>query len=127
MSFKHAPDSGVPGWRKEYRRKAGSPFSRWLAELRSHTRTSKPCRAAARTVGPQFCAEGAEVADRRVLIVEDVITTGGQAATSASRLRQLGATIDTVLCVVDRSGGDHGRLDDLTIAVRGLSSSDGLG
>lgn len=83
-------------------------------------------RAAARTVGPQFCAEGAEVADRRVLIVEDVITTGGQAATSAGS-DSSGRRSTPVLCVVDRSGGDHGRLDDPSTVVRGLASSDGIG
>jgi len=84
-------------------------------------------RKEAKAYGTAKLVEGAEVAGRQVLVVEDVITTGGQAATSASELRQRGAVVDTVLCVVDRSGGDHGLLSALDISVRSLFSADDLG
>ena len=84
-------------------------------------------RKAAKTYGTAKLAEGADVAGRHVLIIEDVITTGGQAAVSAAQLRELGATVDTVLCVVDRSGGHHSDLDVLNLCVRALFTSDDLG
>lgn len=84
-------------------------------------------RKEAKTYGTAKLAEGTEVAGRHVLIIEDVITTGGQAATSAGQLRDRGATIDTVLCVVDRSGANHPRLDALNVSVRALFSSHDLG
>ena len=49
--------------------------------------------------------EGAQVNGRKVLIVEDVVTSGGQIAISANQLRQLVAQIDSALCVIDREEG----------------------
>ena len=84
-------------------------------------------RKAAKTYGTAKLVEGAAVAGRHVLIIEDVVTTGGQAATSAVQLRERGATVDTVLCVVDRSGANHPELDALDLSVHALFTSDDLG
>lgn len=83
-------------------------------------------RKEAKTYGTARLAEGADVAGRQVLIIEDVITTGGQAAASAAQLRERGATVDTVLCVVDRSGANHPALDALNLSVHALFTSDDL-
>ena len=56
-----------------------------------------------KTYGTAKLAEGADLDGVRVLVVEDVITTGGQVVISTDQLRQLGAVIDTVVCVIDRS------------------------
>ncbi len=63
-------------------------------------------RKEAKTYGTAQLAEGAVVAGRRVLVIEDVVTTGGQVVISTGQLRELGAIIDTVLCVIDRSDPD---------------------
>jgi orotate phosphoribosyltransferase len=70
--------------------------------------------------GTEKLAEGAPVTGRRVVIVEDVVTTGGQVARSATALRNEGAEIDDVLCVVDRSGGDHPQIDQLGLHLTSL-------
>ena len=70
--------------------------------------------------GTARLAEGHEVAGRRVLVVEDVITTGGQVAASTDQLRALGATVDAVLCVIDRTAGDHSRLDAIGLRTIAL-------
>lgn len=70
--------------------------------------TGLPCafvRKAAKPYGTARLAEGAEVAGRRVLVVEDVVTSGGQVASSTGHLRDLGATITHALCVIDRQDG----------------------
>jgi orotate phosphoribosyltransferase len=41
----------------------------------------------------------------RLLIVEDVVTTGGQILLSAQDLRAEGAVVDHALCVIDREAG----------------------
>ena len=41
----------------------------------------------------------------RVLVVEDVVTTGGSAAEVAERLKSLGANVVGVSAIIDRSGG----------------------
>ena len=84
-------------------------------------------RKEAKSYGTAKLAEGADIAGRHVLIVEDVITTGGQAAASTAQLRKLGAAVDTVLCVIDRSGGNRPGLDALNVAVRALFTTDDLG
>jgi orotate phosphoribosyltransferase len=50
-------------------------------------------------------AEGGAVAGRAVVIIEDVVTTGGQVIESARELRRQGAEITAVLCVIDRQAG----------------------
>jgi orotate phosphoribosyltransferase len=59
-------------------------------------------RKEAKTYGTAKLAEGAEIAGRRLVVVEDVITTGGQVMLSTRQLRSRGAVVDTVLCVIDR-------------------------
>ena len=64
-------------------------------------------RKEAKKYGTAQLAEGSDVAGKKVTVVEDVITTGGQVVISTSDLRALGAHVDHVLCVIDRSP-DHG-------------------
>ena len=64
-------------------------------------------RKEAKKYGTAKLAEGAEIAGRRVLIVEDIVTTGGQVVLSARDLRERGASLVGALCVIDRSNGDH--------------------
>jgi orotate phosphoribosyltransferase len=84
-------------------------------------------RKKAKAYGTAKLAEGAEIADRRVLIVEDVITTGGQVALSTEDLRAGGARIGSVLCIIDRSGGIHPQLDALGCTVISLLTGEELG
>ena len=64
-------------------------------------------RKEAKQYGTARLAEGSEVAGKRVTVVEDVITTGGQVVISTDDLRALGAIVEHVVCVIDRSP-DHG-------------------
>lgn len=70
--------------------------------------------------GTRRLAEGAQIAGRRVLVVEDVITTGGQVLASTRALRAEGAHVDMVLCVIDRSDGEHRELTAAGLMVRAL-------
>jgi orotate phosphoribosyltransferase len=55
-----------------------------------------------KTYGTCLIAEGASVRDKRVCIVEDVITTGGAVLDSVRELRAEGAQLSTVLSVIFR-------------------------
>ena len=83
-------------------------------------------RKRAKPYGTARLVEGSDIVGRRVLVVEDVITTGGQVASSANALREFGAHVAAVLCVIDRSGGDHARLDSIDLEVTALFSGDDL-
>jgi orotate phosphoribosyltransferase len=77
-------------------------------------------RKAAKSYGTARLAEGVQVAGRRVLVIEDVITTGGQVVASTEDLRKLGAVVGHVLCVIDRSDGRHEALDKAGLTLHAL-------
>ncbi len=62
-------------------------------------------RKQAKTYGTRRLAEGGEVTGRRLVVIEDVISSGGQVVASCRALRELGAEIVAVLCVIDRESG----------------------
>jgi orotate phosphoribosyltransferase len=55
-----------------------------------------------KTYGTCLIAEGAKLRDKKVCIVEDVITTGGAVLDSARELKAEGALLDVVLSVIYR-------------------------
>jgi orotate phosphoribosyltransferase len=85
--------------------------------------TGLPCafvRKEAKSYGTARLAEGAELAGRQVLIIEDVVTSAGQIAISAGQLRELGASIGHALCVIDRQEGGAAALADVEILLHAL-------
>lgn len=84
-----------------------------------------PCafvRKAAKSYGTARLAEGADIAGRRVLVVEDVVTSGGQIVISSGQMRGMGARIDHALCVIDRHEGGAEALAANGIALKALLS-----
>ena len=85
--------------------------------------TGLPCafvRKQAKAYGTARLAEGAEVAGRRVLVVEDVVTSGGQVVLSTADLRAAGADVRDALCVIDRQEGGAEALAAHGIALHSL-------
>ncbi len=67
-----------------------------------------PCvfvRKKAKDYGTAKLAEGPNIDGQQLLIVEDVVTTGGQIVISAVDLRQAGAHVHSAICVIDREQG----------------------
>jgi orotate phosphoribosyltransferase len=77
-------------------------------------------RKVAKTYGTARLAEGADIAGRQLLIVEDVITSGGQVAMSTADLRERGARVTDALCVVDREEGGRETLAAAGIRLHAL-------
>ena len=77
-------------------------------------------RKKAKEYGTALLAEGCEIKGKQVLIVEDVVTSGGQIILSAGDLRALGAKINSALCVIDREEGGKEKLADVDIALIAL-------
>lgn len=91
--------------------------------------TGLPCafvRKTAKPYGTRRLAEGAEVDGRRVLVVEDVVTSGGQIVLSTAELRDLGALVNEALCVIDREQGGAGALAAEGISLLSLLTADDL-
>ncbi len=83
-------------------------------------------RKARKEYGTEQIAEGVSVSGRRVCMIEDVITTGGQVATSARDLRDAGAVINGVLCVIYRGPAQPHIADDASLNVRALFMANDL-
>ena len=79
-------------------------------------------RKEAKTYGTCQLAEGADIAGRRLTVVEDVVTSGGQVVISCGDLRERGAVVEHALCVIDRESGGPAALADVGVALAALFS-----
>jgi orotate phosphoribosyltransferase len=96
----------------------GVPLATMLSQL-----TGLPAlfvRKEAKTYGTCRLAEGGEVDGRRLTVVEDVVTSGGQVVTSCGDLRERGALVDHAVCVIDREAGGTRNLADVGVELRPL-------
>ena len=71
--------------------------------------------------------EGTEVTGRKVLVVEDTSTTGGSALTAVEALREAGADIVGVACIVDRNTGAKEAIEAAGLPYRFAVGLDDLG
>jgi len=67
-------------------------------------------RKKAKEYGTTKLAEGPEIKGKRLLIIEDVITSGGQVIDSHKDLVERGAIIDSAMCVILRDEKGKKRL-----------------
>jgi orotate phosphoribosyltransferase len=67
-------------------------------------------RKEAKTYGTCNLAEGGDIADRHLCVVEDVVTSGGAVLDALAELKARGATVSHVVCVIDRESGGPERL-----------------
>lgn len=77
-------------------------------------------RKQAKTYGTAKLAEGPDFAGKRVTIIEDVITTGGAVRDATAALRGAGATVEVVVCAIDRSPEGENPLADAGLEVRAV-------
>ena len=86
----------------------GIPIATMLSQL-----TGLPVlfvRKKAKDYGTCKIAEGGQVSGRKLLIVEDVVTSGGAILDAAKALRAEGARLGQVVCVIDRESGGPSNL-----------------
>ena len=79
-------------------------------------------RKTAKTYGTERLIEGGDVAGKRIVLIEDVVTTGGQIVLSAEEVRKAGGTVVAAMCVVDRGGSGRATLAGHDIAYQPLMS-----
>lgn len=81
----------------------GIPLAVMLGQL-----TGLPARFVrkeAKAYGTARLAEGGPIDGLRLTVIEDVVTSGGQVRASVRDLRERGAVVEDVLCVIDRQAG----------------------
>lgn len=70
--------------------------------------------------------EGAVVSGKKLLIIEDVVTSGGQIIISTNDLRNEGAIIEKAICVIDREAGGKENLKNANIGLSALFNMNDL-
>ncbi len=92
-------------------------------------KTGKPClyvRKTPKSYGTGNLVEGGFHPGERVVVVEDVITTGGQVYKSVMRMRALGLVVEHAICVVDCFAGGHENLERIGCTLTPLFTLDEL-
>ncbi|HVO77790.1 MAG TPA: orotate phosphoribosyltransferase [Methanomassiliicoccales archaeon] len=86
--------------------KSGIPFVMVRKEKKEH--------------GTGKLIEGVLNRGEKVLVVEDVVTSAGSSVEAVNTLRSAGATVDTVLAVIDRQEGGDDKLSDIGVRLVSL-------
>lgn len=104
---------------------AGVPFATLLADRLARPLAYVRGEAKAHGLGAQV--EGAAVEGRRVLLVEDLMTTGDSSLKFLRILRDHRAVVEQCLVVLDRSrDGNANRFADARLAMHSLATMDAL-
>ena len=71
-------------------------------------------------------AEGTDIKNKRVCIIEDVVTTGGQILLSSEDLKRFGAKIENVMCVIERNQEGRRKLEEVGLKLKSLFTMEEL-
>ena len=96
----------------------GIPIATLLSQL-----TGLPAlfvRKKAKDYGTCKISEGGQVKGRKLLIVEDVVTSGGAILDAAKALVAEGARLAEVVCVIDRESGGAANLAKVNLTLKPL-------
>ena len=77
-------------------------------------------RKKAKEYGTCKLAEGCEIKGKKVCIIEDVVTTGGQVILSAKDLREAGAIVTDVVIVIERDEEGRKKLEEEGLNLHSL-------
>lgn len=83
-------------------------------------------RSAAKDYGTSNRLEGICEEGERVVVVEDVVTSGGAALDAVRALRQTGLVCETVICVVDRGEGGAEAMAEAGVRLERLLDAEAL-
>ena len=77
--------------------------------------------------GTSKTLEGRAEPGQRVVMIEDVVTSGGAAIMAAQRLREAGLEVPVLLCVVDREEGGRAQIEAQKLVFDPLFTATSLG
>ena len=84
-------------------------------------------RNAKKDYGTKKMYEGKVEAGDRILLVEDIATTGGQVLEAAKTLKELGATVERIVAVIDRQEGARENIEGAGFEFAALMTKTDLG
>lgn len=77
-------------------------------------------RKQAKEYGTCKLAEGGNIGGATLVIIEDVVTSGGAVIDAVNELRQRGATVEHVCCVIDRESTGRKNIEALGLSFTPL-------
>lgn len=80
-------------------------------------------RKKAKEYGTQRFAEGPELAGRKIVLVEDVVTSGSAILDATNALRHQGINVSLAVCVIDRESGGKENLAAIDVELKALFSA----
>jgi len=83
-------------------------------------------RKEAKEYGTANAVEGELEEGDRVVVVEDIVTTGASAVEAVEKLRAAGATVDEIVVVVDRQEGGRENVEDAGLRMHALTTAEEL-
>jgi orotate phosphoribosyltransferase len=84
-------------------------------------------RKATKDYGTEGLIEGVHTPGERVLVIEDVVTTGGALIAAIEALRGAGLVVEHAVCVLDREEGGNEALRALGVDLQSLFRRGDLG
>ncbi len=116
--------------RKAVTRLAGAELGGIPLVTAASLATGLPCifvRNKKKDYGTAKQIEGVLNTGDRLVIIEDIATTGGQVLEAANMLRDLGATIEKIIAVIDRQEGARANIEAAGFAFESLFTKADLG
>ena len=83
-------------------------------------------RKEAKKYGTCKYVEGGAISGKTLVIIEDVVTSGGAILDAVEKLRNDGATVKDVICVIDRQSGGLEKLKASGLTLRALFTKSDL-
>jgi orotate phosphoribosyltransferase len=77
-------------------------------------------RKEAKEYGTCKYAEGSELAGRKLVLIEDIVSSGGAISDAVAKLRADGVPVSLTLCVIDRESGGKEMLAGIGIELKSL-------
>jgi orotate phosphoribosyltransferase len=93
-----------------------------VSQLEGHPLTHLIVRKQAKEHGTRAAIEGADLltAGATVVVVEDVVTTGGSSLEAARRLREQGFEVRTIVALIDREEGGREAIEEAGLRLVSL-------
>ncbi len=77
-------------------------------------------RKQAKEYGTCRYSEGANLQDKRIIIIEDVVSSGGAIIDATNMLRKDGIEVNMAICVIDRETGGFENLQEIGVNLISL-------
>ena len=89
-------------------------------------RPTRFIRREPRGYGTGRLVEGGDITARRLVLIEDTVTTGTHLLQTVRALRAAGAVVSDVLCVLDRQSGARRNLEAEGVGLKSLFTTNDL-